>query len=76
MNTQPIKAGLLIILLTSLAACGGGGGSSNNDTSTPTPTTQSFSVSLSSVTVQRLSNDDAVSVDTSAVSSGTLEYTP
>lgn len=67
MNTlKTAKITLLALLLAALAACGEGG---NNSASN-----KSFSVQLSSVKVQRLSNGAAVSIDTSDANSGTLQY--
>jgi len=60
--------------LTVLAACGGGGSSDNGSsgesvaTSNNQAVTKSFTVGLSRVNVSRVSNGDAVPVDTAGVS--------
>lgn len=65
----------LACLVFTLSACGGGGGGGGSDTPTTPQQTQSFTVSLDSVDVRRSSGSgEAVTVDTSAVTTGSLTY--
>lgn len=81
------RAGLAAIALAALTACGGGGGGGGGGGSstgtgggtggtTTDPVSKSFSVSVASMTVDRLSNGEQVTVDTSEVASGELTYEP
>ena len=76
------KLGLAALILAALTACGGGGGggsssSGNNDPDpTPDPVSKGFTVSLASVQIHRLSSGEAVVVETAAVKSDELDYTP
>lgn len=81
LNGKIFKAGIAAVILASLTACGGGGGGGNDSPDptpdpTPDPVSKAFSVKLASVKVLRVSNGEAVEVDTSEVDSGELEYTP
>lgn len=58
-----------------LSACKSGGGGSSSGTSTEpitSSTSRTFTVALKSVDVRRVSNGDAVVVDTAGINSGTL----
>jgi hypothetical protein len=65
---------LIVSLIVLLNACGGGSGGNESSTSEEVklPTNKNFSLSLSSVDIRRVSNGEMVAVDSSAISSGTL----
>jgi hypothetical protein len=71
---------LIILSIATLSACGGGGGGGSDDTADATGTidvpdqtvSKSFTLTLTSVDVRRVSNGDPVNVDTSGIKSGSL----
>lgn len=69
-----IKVSVLSCLTLLLASCGGG--SSSSTPAITEPATQTFQVNVESITVTRLTNGENVEVDTSALTSGELDYTP
>lgn len=75
MKTTFNKGLLLAGMALVLTACGGGGGSSSTPIVTQ-PDTVIFQVSVEDIAVTRLSNDEAVPVDTAALNSGELTFTP
>jgi len=65
-----LSLGLTALLLS----CGGGGGGSSNDPvlapdtkAPPTYVTKDYTISMSEASVKRISNGDAVDVDTSGI---------
>jgi hypothetical protein len=65
---------LILSLLVLLNACGGGAGGDDHSTSgeVKSLTIKTFSLSLSSVDIRRVSNGEMIVVDSSSISSGTL----
>lgn len=76
----PFKWTIGVGLTALLVSCGGGGGGSSNDRvlapdtkAPPTYVTKDYTISMSEASVKRISNGDAVDVDTSGIEgSGTV----
>jgi hypothetical protein len=71
---------LIILSIATLSACGGGGGGGSDDTADATGTidvpdqtvSKSFTLTLASVDVRRVSNGDPVNVEILGINSGSL----